>query len=186
MQIYFMNNIFSLSLAFHARKKKRCRWIQKALKSRMKIENITSVHNYFMLHVSCSTKSQWHHVPVYMTCQLVGGEGGGAGLMYRNSHFSVVRGSLLKRLRQSLSLWNETENEMLKYIMGVPACSCDADSGSLLKHWIVPCKFDWIIVRGISQFWFNVPSDKESEGQILSTSLLYLSRKKNGWRVGYL
>lgn len=24
----------------------------------MKIENITSVHNYFMLHITCSTKSQ--------------------------------------------------------------------------------------------------------------------------------
>lgn len=59
MQIYFMKNIFFLLfLALHARKKKNVSEYKKALKSHMKIENITSVHNYFMLHITCSTKSQ--------------------------------------------------------------------------------------------------------------------------------
>lgn len=37
------------------KEEKRCQWIQKA---HMKIENITSLHNSFMLHMSCSTKIQ--------------------------------------------------------------------------------------------------------------------------------
>lgn len=65
MQIYFMKKTFffsfpPLSLAFSCKeeKQKDVGEYKKALKSHMKIENITSVHNYFMLHVTCSTKSQ--------------------------------------------------------------------------------------------------------------------------------
>lgn len=44
----YEKHFFLLPLASHARKKKRCLRVQKALKSHMKIENITSVHNFFL------------------------------------------------------------------------------------------------------------------------------------------
>lgn len=98
MQIYFMKNIFFSSslLHFMQGRKKRCQWVQKALKSHMKIENITSVHNYFMLHITCSTKSQTTLCSSVPDMPIIGG----GGRMYWNSYLNVVRGSLYTRLRR--------------------------------------------------------------------------------------
>lgn len=45
----------------------------------MKIENITSVHNYFMLHITCSTKSQMTLCSSVPDMPIIGG---GVGRMY--------------------------------------------------------------------------------------------------------
>lgn len=42
----------------------------------MKIENITSVHNYFMLHITCSTKSQMTLCSSVPDMPIIGGGGG--------------------------------------------------------------------------------------------------------------
>ena len=146
---------FLLSLAFHARKKKRCQWVQKALKSHMKIENITSVHNYFMLHITCSTKSQMTLFKCTWHANYLGGR------MYWNRYLNVIRGSLHTRPGQSLSVFKMNRKWDVTVIMGVSAFPpCDADFKPVLKHWILSCTFFlnyafWVIWR--SQFWFNVP-----------------------------
>lgn len=43
----------------------------------MKIENITSVHNYFMLHITCSTKSQMTLCSSVPDMPIILGGGGG-------------------------------------------------------------------------------------------------------------
>lgn len=50
----------------------------------MKIENITSVHNYFMLHITCSTKSQMTLCSSVPDMPIIGGR------MYWNSYLNVV------------------------------------------------------------------------------------------------
>lgn len=137
MQIYFMKNFFFLlPLAFHARKKKRCQWVQKALKSHMKIENITSVHNYFVLHITCSTKIQMTLCSSVPDMPIIGGH------MYWNSYLDVVRGSLHTRPRpRPFSLQKWIENEML-VLMGMSACPpSEADNELVLKRWISSCIF---------------------------------------------
>lgn len=134
MQIYFMKNIFfSPSLLhFMQGRKKRCQWVQKALKSHMKIENITSVHNYFMLHITCSTKSQMTLCSSVPDMPIIGG----GGRMYWNSYLNVVRGSLYTRLRRGPLVFKMNWKWDVLVIMGVPACPpCDADYELVLKHW---------------------------------------------------
>lgn len=42
----------------------------------MKIENITSVHNYFMLHITCSTKSHMTLCSSVPDMPIIGRRGG--------------------------------------------------------------------------------------------------------------
>lgn len=98
--IFYEKHFFPLlSLAFHARKKKRCQWVQKALKSHMKIENITSVHNYFMLHITCSTKSQTTLCSSVPDMPIICG-----GRMYWNYCLNVVKGQFTHIKTRPLSL----------------------------------------------------------------------------------
>lgn len=101
---------------------KRCQWVEKALKSHMKIENITSVHNYSMLHITCSTKSQMTLCPSVPDMPI-----NWKGQMYWDSYF---RGSLHTRLRQGLLVFKVNSKWNAFVIMGMPACPhCDAHYG---------------------------------------------------------
>lgn len=123
---------FSTLACISCKEEKRCQWVQKALKSHMKIENITSVHNYFMLHITCSTKSQMTLCSSVPDMPIIWG---GWGHMYWNSYLNVVRGSLHTRLRQGLSVFRVIWKWNVLVNMGVPACPpCDADYGLVLKH----------------------------------------------------
>lgn len=102
----------------------------------MKIENITSVHNYFMLHVTCSTKSQMTLCSSVPDMPIIRRR----GRMYWNSYLNVVRGSLHTRPRRGLRVFKMNWKWDVLVIMGVPACPpCDADYGLVLKHWISSC-----------------------------------------------
>lgn len=120
--IFYEKHFFSSSLLHFMQGRKRSQWVEKALKSHMKIENITSVHNYSMLHITCSTKSQTTLCPSVPDMPI-----NWKGQMYWDSYF---RGSLHTRLRQSLLVFKVNSKWNALVIMGVPACPrCDAHYG---------------------------------------------------------
>lgn len=88
----------------------------------MKIENITSVHNYSMLHITCSTKSQMTLCPSVPDMPI-----NWKGQMYWDIDFRGSLGKGLKVFKVNLT-WNAS------IIMGVSACPhCDA------HYWLVFC-----------------------------------------------
>lgn len=195
MQVYFMKKIFPPLFCITCKEEKDASEYKKALKSHMKIENITSVHNYSMLHITCSTKSQMTLCPSVPDMPI-----SWKGQMYWDIYF---RGSLHTRLRQGLEVFkvNLTWNALI--IMGVSACPhCDAHYGLVFVFFshifrnteshpaacLCCCFFCFFFklfcIILYSQFWFNEPKAKQHEEQ--KTMLLYLSSQRLGRTVSGL